>query len=237
MFLIARRRRTLCFALTCVIAVSLSTSCSQRSATNVAPNQTQGALTNPSTFPLYQPSAIVSVAPFDQKEMAQSMNQQLRPGEQKVTPYKGNEVLASTSASLVDLKAWLQKLRSAPPEGLKVSASASEAGGSQNMRIIDSWGADAVAFEGTAGRSVLVMIMDPMKVHAKLGPALDLVNKYQSLPAIVRGPIDQKSKSTFGVSVSEMLDKNSPVGIFVAAVNDLQSSGKRAIVVLDATRE
>lgn len=192
-------------------------------------------VTNPSSFPLYQPSSVVSVAPFDQKTMAQAINARAQQTGRQVTPYKGNEVLAATSAPLSELKTWVDSLRKAPPENLKVASGAKVTG--ENTKLLNDWGADVVTFENGSGRNVVVMVMDPQKVQAKMGLALGLIDKYQALPAMVRTPIDEKAKAQFGVSVSEMLDKSSPVGLFVGAVRDPALSGKRAIVLLDATKE
>lgn len=197
----------------------------------------QRTLSNPSDFPLYQPSKVVDVAPFDQRVMAHAINTTMKSGDRKLTPYKGNEVVASTEATLSALKRWLDKTKKAPPVGLKLSGSIAEGNTTEQVKILKSWGAELAGFSGANDRSVLVMIMDPKTVNERIGPALDLIDKYQALPAMIRTPIDRQAKTNFGFSVSEMLDKNSPVGVFISAVQDLKSSGRRAIVLLDATKD
>jgi len=211
--------------------------CSKQPVTTGGAPTARATLANPSTFPLYAPSTIISVAPFDQAQMAQTMNASLSGNEKKMTPYKGSEVLAATSASLVELKSWLKKVEDSPPQRLKLSVAPAGVGGGRAVGFADRWGADAASFTDGAGRSVVVMVMDPKVARAKLGPALNLIDKYQSLPALVRGSIDARTQQRFGVTVSQMLDKSGPIGLFVAAVNELATTDQRALILIDATKE
>jgi len=237
---ISMRRAIATAAIAATSALMLAGCSKQGTSQNAGPQgvpTSAAALSNPSNFPLYQPSTLVSVAPFDQAALAQTFNAKVPPGKPKMTPYKGDEVLASTSSSLSDLKAWLQKEKSAPPQGLKAESVPSSAGSGQAVNFADKFGADAAMFTGDNGRSVIVIAMDPKTVHEKLGPALSVIDKYMALPAMVRGAVDQKAQDRFGVSVSQMLDKNSPVGLFVSAVKELGTTDQRALLLIDATRE
>jgi hypothetical protein len=41
----------------------------------------------------------------------------------------------------------------------------------------------------------MVIVVDPKKFREKFGPALDVMKKYQSVPDVMRGPMDEMSRS------------------------------------------
>jgi hypothetical protein len=82
-------------------------------------------------------------------------------------------------------------------------------------------------------RYVTLIAVDPKRFREKFGPALDVVDKYQSVPGAMRGPIDDMVKHQVGYSVSEMLDPRSPFGVVIATVRTMQSRDQRAIILID----
>jgi len=219
------------------VAVLALAGCMRQTPTISQPGAPAAPQSNPSDFPLYQPSTIVSVAPFDQSEMAAALNKTRSAGQATIVPYRGNEVLATTPATLAKLEEWLRGVKAAPPAGSKAT-SATLGGSKTDISTLDEWGADTAAFEyGDGHREVAVIVMDPKTVRAKIGPALDIIDKYQALPGILRSGIDNESKKQFGFSVSQMLDRSGPVGLFIGAVRDLSDSHERAIILVDASKE
>ena len=107
-------------------------------------------------------------------------------------------------------------------------------------KTLDLYGIAYAAFrtqKKTPGHGVVVVTMDPKQVKEKLGIALDLVERYRSLPSAVRDPIDQQFKGRTGFTISQATDPSSPLGMTIAALRQLQSSDARAIVMIDGTKQ
>jgi hypothetical protein len=218
-------------AICAILALVLAAGCAKNTTGNLA-TMPMGAVRNPVDFPVYPNSIPVGVAAFDQAEIARTLKKNNPGKETEITPYKGNEVLLRSTATLAQLEAWLSKMRAAPPQGLAVRDS-----GSSDTQLND-WGVEAATF-GTQDkkREVFVLVMDPKKVYEKVGPAIDMIDKYKALPAMVRGGIESQVKKQLGISVDQMLDKSNPVGMALWGVKELHGSGQRAIVLLDAVKE
>lgn len=220
-----------------VIAALIVTGCSKQS-TNLAGGGNNAPLGNPSDFPLYQPSKVVSVAPIDTGRLIDAMmrsevRKSMRKGETPPPAFRGSEVLASTSAPLTELRNWVKQLSSAPPKGLALDKRSSKANETQR-RFMEDYGYDGAAFQSRDGkREVAVIVFDPKRVHDKLGMVFDLIDKYHALPGALRGGFDEQAKKQVGFSISDMLDKGSPVGLVVSATKELSTTGERAIVLVD----
>jgi len=196
------------------------------------------AQTNPSDFALYQPSTIVGVAQFDTGALIKSVQASEAGKSNSSTPpppYHGTEVVATTPASLDQLRSWLGKREAAPPTGLKVKGSQSDESRAQMGRGMGFFG--TLFSTQDDRREVSVILMDPKIAHDHLGVALDLIDKYQSLPAPLRAGVDAEAKRAVGFTVSDMLDPASPVGMVVSALKNLPKTNQRAIILVDMTKD
>lgn len=136
---------------------------------------------------------------------------------------------------MADLHQWLKELDSKPPQGYVVAASGSSM--DQARAQAQRYGLDFDAFRKPGGSNVLVVVLDPASMNQKLGPALGLIEKFQTLPDVMKGPIDQQVKQRTGMTASEALDPAAPLGAALAAYNQVKSSDGRAIVIIDATKK
>ena len=229
-----RRPLPLRLAFAVTIAVSLAACAKQTSTTTESTTTTPVSRTNPSDFPLYPGSAVVESAPVDYGAMLAIIKKN-DPSAKVGGNYRGHEVILSTPATLPELRTWVGKLKSAPPLGFHVVASPS--GFSAGSSAADANLVSGAYFE-TAGskRVVFLLALDPKRIRAQLGPALDVVDKYTALPPMLRGPVDQQMKEQTGYSVSEMLDRHSPIGMVFATLKSMSSANQRAIVLIDETK-
>lgn len=190
---------------------------------------------NPSTFPLYRGSEVYDVVRVDLRPMAATIKKN-DPSSETGESYDGHEVVAVSAAPLSRLNAWVRALAAAPPQGLHVSRRA-DSSAEGNRNVLRSTGATVATFRSAdESRVVMLIVLDPKTVRAKIGPALDAIETYRSVPGVMRGAIDEAAKKQLGYSVSEMLDPGSPVGVLVNSVKALQAQDKRAIVVIDETK-
>ena len=213
-------------------AIALLFGCAKNESGPVA-NTPAGAVRNPIDFPVYPNSVTVAAAAFDQAEIAAALKKNGQGSDRDITPYKGNEVLLRSPATLSQLESWVGKLRESPPAHLKLNSDDS----SGDKQLMDEWGVRAVSLEsGDKRHQVFVLVMDPKRVYDKIGPVIDLADKYKALPPMLRGGLEEQVKKQTGVSISQMLDKSNPVGMTLWGVKELKGSGQRAIVLLDAVR-
>jgi hypothetical protein len=221
------------FAVFALLALSMAAIGCAKNSSGVPGSSGMAPVHNPVDFPVYPNSIAVGAASFDQAEMVRTIKKNNPNQDTQMTPYKGDEVLLRTPASLSQLESWLGKLRASPPQRLIV-----ETGDSSDAQITNEWGAQGMTLRTPdKGREVFVLVMDPKKVYEKIGPAIDWIDKYQNLPPMLRGGIESQIKKQLGISVSEMLDKSNPVGMTLWGVKELHNSGQRAIVLLDAVKE
>jgi hypothetical protein len=87
------------------------------------------------------------------------------------------------------------------------------------------------------GRAVMIIIMDPKQVAEHLGPTLDLMDQYDRLPWFLRGGIDATIKKQTGVSISDLMNTNTPMGMIVYATRHFKNEDSRAIILVDALRQ
>jgi hypothetical protein len=133
----------------------------------------------------------------------------------------------------------------APAETGSPSASASPASGQTATPMEDpfantfqTFGLVPIGFYSKdRGRVVLVMVMDPKAVADHLGPTMDLMDQYEKLPALMRGGIDDLIKKNTGMSISDLMNTNTPMGMIVYAARNYKNEDTRAIVLVDALRQ
>ena len=225
------RRTTTAAALAVLAAATLLAGCGQQKHEQSSAPARHRTSVNPSTFPLYRPSDVFEVVPLDLGPMVTALRK-TQQGSDVPPNYRGAEVVASTNASLGELQTWLHKLEAAPPQGLRYSGSDSSA--SSDPEAMRSAGAVAASFDTKNGeRVVLVFAVDPRLLRSKLGSALDLIDKYQAVPGMMRGPLDSEMKKQIGYSISEMLDPASPIGVAFGALKTLEPRNKRVLIVVD----
>ena len=192
-------------------------------------------LSNPTGFPLYNGSRILVSKGFKQVVNANSSgNGVLTQGN---GTYTGNEVIASAPAPFGTLQTWLHDSYAKPPAGFRQATDKSLNSSSDTAQSI---GIDGRGFQATKNgkpSTLLVVVMDPSKFNARLGPALALIRQYRNMPAIMRGPIDDKVKAQTGFSVSEMLQPDSPLGLALDAMNEFSHNNQRAVLLIDAQKE
>jgi hypothetical protein len=232
------------FAAIVAAAGAALAACSGQSQQSTAP-QTQVApaaaspavLTNPTDFALVEGTKILDVKAFKQTVSAGGAQSSALTNQGAGT-YVGNEVLAGSPASMSGLHAWLAGVEKDPPHGYSYVPSPSAS--SSVAHSLDRYGIAYAVFRTTdpsKRRAVVVVVMDPKQVKAKLGIAIDLVDKYRALPDYMRQPIDDQLKAKTGVSATEMLDPSAPLGMTLAALKELQTSDQRAIVMVDASKK
>jgi hypothetical protein len=194
--------------------------CTGGSHPSSAPPPPRVALTNPTDFRLAAGAVILDVKPFSQT-IAAGADQGSAFTKSGTGTYSGNEVLAESTASVADLRVWLNGLKTAPPAGY-ASVPTSNA---DVERTLQRYDIAYAAFSKT----------DSAK--SKIGIAVDLIKRYRDLPVSMRQPIDQELKKDVGFSATEATDPSAPLGVTVAALDELQSSDDRAIVELDMTKQ
>jgi hypothetical protein len=192
------------------------------------------ALGNPSTFPLYPRSAVVTVVPVNSAQMFTAIKA-ADPKANLPKNFRGHEVIAETTASMAQLRTWVKELTSSPPRGFHLASHGK--GSSQVSFGTTEDNAVGVQLEtGDGGRSVYVIAADPKKIREQLGPAFTLIDSYSAVPGVMRGPIDDQAKKQLGYSVTEMLDAKSPIGAVIANLKRMQSVDRRAILIIDESR-
>lgn len=224
-------------ALVVLFAAAALTGCSgggggSSSSTATAPP----ALKNPIDFPLYSNANVISSKAFTQVVQADtaSGNSVFAQGNGK---YSGHEVIASSAASFSDLSGWVDQLNSSPPSGyVALEPQSNQYQQTQSER----YGLNYALFKkknGSATRGLLVIVMDPQRVNARLGTILGMVDKYRALPAVLRGPIDDEAKARYGMTITQATQPDSPIGAALAALGELEHKDTRGIVVLDAQKQ
>lgn len=193
------------------------------------------ALHNPLDFPLYPSASLISSKSFTQVVHADtaSGDSVFSEGNGK---YAGHEVIASSDASFDALSAWVERLNSAPPAGYSPLEDQSNP---QQQADAQRNGLDYAVFKrksGASTRGVLVIVMDPRRVNKRFGMILGMIDKYKSLPAMFRTPIDTEAKARFGMTITQATQPDSPIGAALAALGELEHKNARGIVVVDAQK-
>jgi len=194
---------------------------------------------NPSDFPLYPRSDVVNVVPVDSAQMFAVMRAN-DPHAHLPDNYRGHVIIAETGATMPQLRSWLAALQSSPPSGfhdttshVKHVSSRSPDGKSR----LEFSGDDSAQFENaSASRWVYVFTADPRQIYREMGPVFTLIDGYRAAPDFLRGPIDDAAKQQTGYTVTQMLDVKSPAGAVIAELKRLQSSDRRAILLIDEAK-
>lgn len=194
------------------------------------------SLHNPLDFPLYSGATLISAKSFTQVVHADTSSPNSVFAQGNGT-YAGHEVIASTPASFSDLSAWVDQLNTSPPPGYAaVEPYTNPDQQTQSQR----YGLDYAVFKkkvGDSTRGMLVIVMDPQRVNARFGVILSMIGKYKALPAVLRSPIDDEMKSRFGMTATQAMEPDSPIGAALDALDQLEHKNSRGIVVVDAQKQ
>jgi hypothetical protein len=167
----------------------------------------QAAAPSPTPSPLRNPS---SVALYPRSTVI------------AVRPLRGGyEVIATSDAPFGKLAAWARHF------------------GAHGTAQTRGYGFEYGAFERGRGKDphdVLVVVMDPKMVDRQLGSVVGMIANYRSLPAFMRGPIDQQVKQRLGITLSEAMDPAQPIGATFGALNEFEQRNSRGIVIIDTAR-
>jgi hypothetical protein len=199
------------------------------------------AVKNPSDFPLYPNSQVVNVVPVDTAQMFAVIHAN-DPTAELPTNFRGHVIIAETGATTAQLRSWVAALESAPPRGFHDTTSHATRASHRTRAPRDKDrlelnGDGTAQFEtADASRWVYVVTADPRQFYQQARPLFTLIDGYNASPGFLRGPIDDQAKKQTGYSVTEMLDPKSPAGAIIAEVKRLQSTDRRAIVLIDEAR-
>lgn len=220
------------FAAALLIAACSSGQNARQGVTTPAPS-----LRNPLDFALYPGASIVSVNAFTQKISVSNAGGSGSVFDAGNGTYTGHEVMAASAASFQDLSGWVSRLSASPPSGY----TALETGGNpQAAEQAQRYGIDYASFarqQQGHRRGVLVIVMDPQRVNERFGRILGMVAKYRMLPQAMRGPIDNEARARFGMTISDAIRPESPIGAALASLDQFGRRDARGIVVIDAVKQ
>lgn len=179
---------------------------------------------NPTDFPLYKDSTVLSSHAFTSKAGSQTVN--------------GTEVIAQSPATLAQLGDWIKTLGTTPPAGYEVAATGStlDVGRAKARAMGVEFQVFTHQVDGKK-RAMVVLAVDPKTFDEKAGFVLSNIGKFKMLPQSFKDTIDAQAKARTGFSVSDALDPNTPIGAALAAVTALESSGNRGVVLIDGTKQ
>ncbi len=197
---------------------------------------------NPSDFPLYPRSEVVTVVPVDSAQMFAVMRAN-DPSTQLPENYHGHVIIAETGATTAQLTRWVAELQSSPPHGFHDTTSHSTRSSSHGTRSshdknrLDINGDGTAQFEtANAARWVYLITADPRQMYPAMRPLFMLIDGYTAAPDFMRAPIDDEAKKQTGYTVTQLLDAKSPAGAVIAEVKRLQSADRRAILLIDEAK-
>ncbi|HEY7982497.1 MAG TPA: hypothetical protein VID19_13575 [Candidatus Eremiobacteraceae bacterium] len=197
-----------------------------------------------STFPVYSPSTVFTVGKYDDSiDVTKFGSSFFGEGPDTYKPFIGSQELIKTGASMEQLDTWLVALLKSPPQDLAPDQAAVQAPSSaakdnpfrvslKMFGLVPSeyWAKDR-------SRVVTLIVFDPKKVADHMGPAIEVLDQYDKVPAIFRGALDATLKKQVGLSVSDLTDPSTPMGMIVYAARNWRSEDTRAIVLIDAARQ
>ncbi|HEY0383716.1 MAG TPA: hypothetical protein VGC72_16105 [Candidatus Elarobacter sp.] len=193
------------------------------------------AVKNPSDFPLYPRSEVVSVVAVDSTQMFAVMRAN-DPSAQVPRNYRGHVIIAETGATLAQLQGWVTTLQSSPPRGFHDTTSHMSRS-SRDKNRFDVNGDGTAQFEtADASRWVWLIAADPRKINEQAGALFTLIDAYSATPDFLRAPIDDEAKKQTGYTVTQMLDPKSPAGAVIAELKRLRSADRRAILLIDEAK-
>ncbi|MDQ2864875.1 MAG: hypothetical protein M3R51_01480 [Candidatus Eremiobacteraeota bacterium] len=221
-------------------AIALLTACSHSSQSSQSTSQvTPGpAGTNATGFPLYEGSTVIASRDWTQSVNNATAATQKGVFSQGAGTYAGRDVIAHTSATVSQLRGWLDAMAKSPPAGY--TAASGGAGMQEARSRAQSFGLDFDVFqrdESGKRHHLVVIAIDPGVLQGKAGPMLGFVNKYRMLPQSLRDPLDAQAKQRTGFSISDALSPDTPIGASLGALDQLRQSGDRGIVIVDAAKQ
>ena len=230
-------KRLFCLAIVVAIATVSMTACSKGTSVpggggEASPSE---ALQNTTHFPLYADSVVIVSKGFSKTvQPGQNATGYLSSG---AGTYVGNEVVASSNASLGELEKWVHGAEAKPPSGFVAVAMPAKM-----MTIHDVAMKNGMCFAvfkdaSNPKHGLVVVAFDPQIADKKLGPALLAVSKYQNLPAPMKQAIDTQLRQRFGYGASDFVEAGSPIGSAAAALAQFKSQNQRGIVVVEATKQ
>lgn len=215
------------------VAVLLSSCTGGTGSSSAASPAPAPPLKNTTSFPLYDGAKVVGTHTFTQNVQVNSTSGVFSQGS---GTYTGTQVIASSTAGFTQLSNWVTHLMSVPPPGY----SSVKRGNNPNERTqAEQYGVDYGAFTHDVNgktHGVLVIVMDPQRVNRRFGAVLGMIARYRSLPAVMRGPIDDEAKARIGMTLTQATDPASPIGGALAALDQFQHSNARGIVLIDAAK-
>ncbi|MGZ3502990.1 MAG: hypothetical protein ACXWNK_15475 [Vulcanimicrobiaceae bacterium] len=229
-------KRRLAAALCAAVALAACSSQQSQQGASATPAPAP-SIANPVDFPLYTNARVIASRNYTQTLNTTNSATSASALSEGNGTYAGHEVIAATPASFAQLSEWVHAINAKPPEGYTVAPTVDL---SQARVQANKVGLDFAAFQTERGGKkvgLLVVVMDPTRLTTKLGPVLDLIGKYRLLPATMRAPIDQRVKERVGMSVTEAMQPDSPVGAALSALDEFQHSNARGIVLIDATKQ
>jgi hypothetical protein len=203
-------------------------------------SQAPRAVKNPSDFPLYPRSEVVSVVPVDSTQMFAAIHAS-DPTAHVPENYRGHVIIAETGASLAQLQSWVAALQSAPPHGFHDTTShtsrSSRTRSPSDKNRFDINGDGTAQFEtADASRWVYLITAEPRKIYEQGGALFTLIDAYSATPDFLRGPIDDQARKQTGYTITQMLDAKSPAGAIIAEIKRLKTTNRRAILLIDETK-
>ena len=190
-------------------------------------------MANPIGFPLYPGSRVLAARDVQQVVTAGQAGGVLAGG---AGSYAGKEVVAASGATFAQLQAWVSGLNAHPPSGYVRAADSSLDRGAGPAASI---GLNFALFRPAAagsGRALLVVVMDPPRFTKRVGPILHYLTSYRSLPSFMRARIDEQSQNLTGFTITEATQADSPIGAALGALDSLQRTNARGILLIDASK-
>lgn len=228
--------RTTALCIAAVFTALLAAACSSQQQSGGRAAHTPAAIVNPLDFPLPAGSKVLSVRSFTQVVNTAGGSETSSIFAAGNGKYAGHEVIAAVPASFSQLSAWVSHLDTTPPHGYSLTGADLSTAHEQARQ----YGIDYAVFRRTvSGRpqGTLVIVMDPALVDKRFGTILGLIGKYKSLPPMLRAPIDNEVKTRTGMTVSEAMQPDSPIGAALSGLDQFGKRQTRGIVVLQAAKQ
>jgi len=222
-----------------VLTIALLCACGRGGGEHRDSQSPLGPVKNPSDFPLYPRSEVVSVVPVDSTQMFAAIHAS-DPTAHVPENYRGHVIIAETGATLAQVQSWVAALQSAPPRGFRETTThprTSHKRTSSDKNRFDINGDGTAQFEtADASRWVYLITAEPRKIYEQGGALFALIDAYSATPDFLRGPIDDQARKQTGYTITQMLDAKSPAGAIIAEIKRLKSTDRRAILLIDETK-
>ena len=238
------------YASVAALASVLIAGCGKSGSVGSAPGGSQPS----STFPVYTPSTIASVAKYDDSaEVTQLGSSFFGEGQYAAYPFIGTQELIKTNASIDQLEAWVGQLVKSPPQDLTPGNGApvgpavapSNATPSTDHHLnqpfadaLTTFGLVPAEFWSKDGtRAVMIIVLDPKRVADRVGATFGVIDMWEKMPGPLRAGLDQTIKKQVGFSASDLTNTATPLGMIVYAARNWKDADARAIILVDANRQ